>query len=153
MTADICVYYGGRQNPVKKSLFIFIILMISLIAAGCNNEDTSELNEETEELVETAESFIDHLDAGNYEEAYEYFDETMAAELQPDVLEEVWETAAGQLGGFIDHNYNRVIDRNTEAGNYQVVLMDGLFEASEMVFQISFNEENEIAGFFIQNPQ
>lgn len=138
---------------MKKYLAIFFILMLSLIAAGCNNENTSDVNEETEELVETAESFIDHLDAGNYEEAYEYFDETMAAELRPDVLEEVWETAVAQLGGFIDHNYNRVIDRNTEAGNYQVVLLDGLFEASEMVFQISFNEEKEIAGFFIQNPQ
>ena len=70
------------------------MIAIMLILTGCQGEegiDTQEPEDTQEEqIVSIAETFIDLLNEGNYEDATEHFDETMAKELSPSALEEIW---------------------------------------------------------------
>ncbi|MFA9556331.1 DUF3887 domain-containing protein [Evansella sp. AB-rgal1] len=126
-------------------------LMMVLFLAACNNGNDDGTNNAEESLnkeakrVELAENFISLITEGDFEAATEHFDETMSDELPPEVLEELWESFQNQFGSFLEQKYLR-----TEATeNYQVVFIQGLFEGTEAEFSITFDEELQIAGFFV----
>lgn len=132
--------------------------------AGCGQADEQEKNQtndqsneqleeeygeldDTEEMIEKAESYISLLAEGEYEEVVKYFDETMKAELTPDALEEIWETLLEQAGNFIDQEFDST--EQVDDG-YQLVFINGLFEATDVTFTITFDEDGQIAGFFMK---
>lgn len=132
--------------------------------AGCGQADEQEKNQtndqsneqleeeygeldDTEEMIEKAESYISLLAEGEYEEVVKYFDETMKAELTPDALEEIWKTLLEQAGNFIDQEFDST--EQVDDG-YQLVFINGLFEATDVTFTITFDEDGQIAGFFMK---
>lgn len=156
---------------MKKLLFILLALLVLM---GCGeptgdqasenatdsstsdeqNEDTddadsSEKNgsdEDTEEIVNLAEEFIEQLANGEFEIATQHFNGTMEAQLTPVALDELWVALEDQLGGFIDQEYSSI----EQVDDHQVVLIDGLFESADVVFSVTFDNNNQIAGFYIQ---
>ena len=156
---------------MKKLLFILLALFVLM---GCGestgdqasenatdsstsdeqNEDTddadsSEKNgsdEDTEEIVTLAEEFIGQLANGEFETATQHFNGTMEAQLTPVALDELWVALEDQLGGFIDQEYSSI----EQVDDHQVVLIDGLFESADVVFSVTFDNNNQIAGFYIQ---
>jgi len=147
---------------MKKMLFLFIGILVTFVLVACadessddNPEDTTEESEETveneseapdEELVTLANEFINNIATGEYEAASQQLNETMKEELTPEALDEMWVTVQDQVGEYISHEYNST----QEAEGYQVILLDGLFENSDVVFQVTFDENQQIAGFYIQ---
>lgn len=147
-------------------LFLFIGILVTFVLVACadessddNPEDTAEESEETaeneseapddspdEELVTLADEFINNITTGEYEAASQQLNETMKEELTPEALDEMWVTVQDQVGEYISHEYNST----QEAEGYQVILLDGLFENSDVVFQVTFDENQQIAGFYIQ---
>ncbi|MHA6252797.1 DUF3887 domain-containing protein [Oceanobacillus sp. CAU 1775] len=143
----------------KMNIFILLIISSFLILAGCNQTDeTSEDVDETtieessgeetaenEEIIQLAEAFIEQLNAGEYQEATAKFDETMSEQFSASELEETWISLNEQLGGFIDKEFNRV----EEVEEYDVILITGIFNDADVTFQISFDDEQQIAGFYV----
>lgn len=129
---------------MKKTFYLIgiIILSLGLLLACTVNEDKEN---QTEQVVELAGQYIDVLDQGNFAEATELFDQTVQAELSEEILTEIWQQLTEQLGEFQGHELNEVSNVN----EYRVVLLDGEFAQDQILFEINFNQNNQIAGFFI----
>lgn len=121
---------------MKKLLWIIALLLIVLM--GCSQP-------EDEPIVGHAETFINQLSSGDYEAATQNLDMTMAEQLTADDLEEMWVSLTDQLGEFIDQEYSGM----EEVEEHQVVLITGIFNNVDVTFQVAFNEEEEIAGFYV----
>lgn len=114
-----------------------------------NDADSSEqdgADADSEQVIALAEEFIGQLANEDFEAATQHFNEMMEAQLTTVALDELWVSLQDQLGTFIDQEYNSI----EEVDDHQVVLIDGLFEGSDVVFSVAFDTNNQIAGFYIQ---
>lgn len=135
---------------MKRFKWMSLLLVLILLMVGCSQED-----EPTEQgaddildndvIISMAEKFINQLNDGEYEKARENFDATMSAEVDVDGLKGIWESIEAELGDFIAQEY----DSTEEIDGYRVVFINGTFNDSDIKFQVTFNEDNEIAGFFL----
>lgn len=154
-----------EEWQMKKFQSIVGVMIAGLILlAGCNQSDESEEepldqnqveqkeegqsaeSNESDQIVGIAETFIDQLNEGKFDEATENFDETMAEQLTADDLEAIWNDLNSQLGDFIDQEFNTI----EEVDGYQVVLTTGIFNNDDVTFQVTLNENQQISGFYIQ---
>lgn len=141
---------------LKRSLIMF--LLVSLFLVGCSTADQPETEhgpaeaskadnvQGAEEIVSLAVAFIDDLAAGEYESATQHFDETMTKELPPEQLEALWNQLESQLGPFKGQQYAST----EEQDGYRIVLLDGSFEQADVILQVTFDQNNQIAGFFVR---
>ncbi|MDG5790078.1 DUF3887 domain-containing protein [Evansella sp. AB-P1] len=131
---------------MKNYITISMLLLFTLLISACNNNVNQEItNIDEEENIIIAESFIDLLVEGDFEEATFYFDEKKATELPPEQLEVVWLGAVQQFGDFTSKEYE---GSEIYEGN-QVVYFTGQFESEELQFIISFDEHNNIVDFYM----
>ena len=147
----------------KLQVVSFLLIVAILFLAGCSGgEDTeepagspegTESEEQTEgedenganeETVDVAEEFINQLSDGQFEEATENLDETMAEQVGAEELQEIWGSLEEQLGDFIAFEYNET----EEVEDYEVILIKGVFNDADITFQVTVNENMEIAGFY-----
>lgn len=129
---------------MKKYWFLLIALLVSLLLVACGGDDEGVA--EDEEKIALAETFIQHLADESFDQATEYLDEEMSAAISTAELEQLWGDIQIELGAFIDQEYH-----STEVtDDYTIVIIDGLFEANDVMFSVTINERNEISGFFIQ---
>lgn len=141
---------------MKKFKWLSLILVIIMVLAiGCSQDEGQDkgqgdqdenLNLENEIIIDLAETFIDQLSDGDYQEATENFDATMADQIGAEDLEEIWLALEEQLGNFIDQEYSST----EEVDEYSLVLITGIFNDDNITFQVTFNEDEQIAGFFIR---
>lgn len=128
--------------------FMVALALVMLAACGGENGDNGASEEEVPRLGEMGLEFITALVEGNFDEATANLNETMEAQLTPEILEETWDAITDQLGQLLEYDYNRIVEQD----GYQVVLIDGLFEADEVTFTVAFDENEEIGGFHV-NPR
>lgn len=162
---------------MKKMLLFLIGIFVAIVLVACadestddqdaentteesgNTEETNEAsgtqdaneNEENgeaapEEFVTLADQFITHIASEEYEEATQLFDDNMKEQLTPEAIDEMWLTVEDQFGEYIDHEYSS----SQEVEGYQIILLDGLFENSDALFEVTFDENQQIAGFYIR---
>lgn len=133
---------------MQKYAFLFLVMLgAALITYGCNQADEqgTENGGQSEELITTAEAFIQLLAEGQYDEAAQFFDDTMQEELPPSQLEDLWGTLREQAGEYKDLAY----DSTEQADGYRIVVLNGSFASADVVFRVTFDDEAQIAGFFI----
>lgn len=137
---------------------MLLLLVAVLLFAGCSqgeeeaeqdkgtsNGQTTEEQGEDEEVIAVAENFMDQLSKGLYEEATEPFDETMTEQLGSEELEELWKSVQDQLGEIIDYEFQQI----DESDGYQAVFFDVVFNDNDATIQVTLDENQQIAGFFI----
>ncbi|MFD1848455.1 DUF3887 domain-containing protein [Oceanobacillus bengalensis] len=136
----------------KKHYYILISMFLILFIAGCADDESEQKEEEFQESAEKdanivfAEEFVMFLNEGRYEDATEYYDETMKDELPASELEEAWTSLEEQFGSFVSQEY-----QSTEKlEGYDVVLINGSFEEQDVVFQITLDQNEKIAGFYVK---
>lgn len=134
------------------------MLALLLMLTGCNqgdeeepaeqstDEQSAEDSQDNEAIIGIAETFVDQLSVGNYEEATEHFDETMASQLTAADLEELWQTLNNQVGNYIEKEYQST----EEAEGHQIVLITGVFNDADVTFQFAFNANEQISGFYVR---
>src|SRR5690554_6921884 len=116
-----------------KKLLLFTLIATSFLFVGCNgNNDTNE------EVVAVAEDFLALFVEEKYDEAVQYFDETMLEQLPVEGLEETGSTLNQQLGKFIDSEYRET----REVDGYDVVIIHGTYEVTDVMFSITVNDEH-----------
>lgn len=136
-----------------------ITLGVLVLLTGCTESEepfeddpSQELPEqvtsdivENQEIIKMAEEFINQLNEGDYDRATENFDGGMNDAIDAEGLEQLWLELENELGNFISQEF----DSTSESEGYQIVFITGIFNDRDITFQVVFNENNEISGFFL----
>jgi uncharacterized protein len=93
--------------------------------------------------AEIAVEFLDHLDAGRYDDAHAMFAPAVAAALDTDKLADLWSTLPGQLGPL----QQRSAPRGEKIGEHPVTTVTLQFEHFALDARISVDAELLIDGF------
>jgi hypothetical protein len=95
-------------------------------------------------LEAIAQAFVDQLAQGEFEEAVQRFDDTMAQALPALKLQETWEAVVAQVGSFQE----LVATRTMEQQGYDVVLVTTQFQHAQLDVRVVFDDQDRIAGLF-----
>ena len=132
--------------------FILSILLGILALSGCGGEeehDSFQESSEQEANIVFAEESIMFLSEGQFDKATEYFDETMKEDLPAKELENVWSSLEKEFGSFQKQQYQKTEKVSEE---YEIVLLEGSFEKGNVIFQVTLDQDEHIAGFYILEP-
>lgn len=117
---------------MKKILLAFSIFLLPMFSF-------SQIDNEAQGL-----SFISHLFAKEYKDAYAMFDENMKANVSEAMLGQLVDGMEKQLGAFKEV----LSTRKEESAEIQTYYYFSRFDKDELDIKISFNKENKIAGFY-----
>jgi hypothetical protein len=95
---------------------------------------------------ERAIQVLDQLDAGQYQEVADNFDEQMAAAMDVATLGQVWASIPQQLGAL----QSRGEPQASQQDGMDVVVVPVQYERALANVTLAFNAEGELAGLFIQ---
>lgn len=105
-----------------------------------SNIDYSQLNAISLEAAQA-------LKEGKYEMTYKYFDSAMKKALPISEIEQTMTQIESQFGKLQSIGTDI---KNSQSGNYRFVYIPCLFEKQKAYIQFTFNNENQISGFFIK---
>lgn len=134
----------------KYVVLMLTLIIISLFLSGCGQGEAEQKDfqeaAEKEANIVFAEEFIMFLHEGRYDRATKYFDDTMKKELPANELEKLWTSLEEQLGDYKNQNY----DSTQKMDDYDVILINGIFEEDEVTFRVTIDQNEKIAGFYIE---
>lgn len=120
--------------------FMLMCLLVGLIA--CSQNNPQETLDESANINVIAEEFISLLASGQFEEASQLGD----ASIKADDLKHTWESLEKQIGDMIEQEHSTT----TVVNGLDVVMIIGRFNNTDVMFNISFNEDQQIVGFYVQ---
>ena len=117
---------------MRKLIIVLIFIMAGFVAKSQN----------ILAYINTANEFFDKLDAGKFEDAQAYFDDSVKDKVSPETLDKIWKQITGKLGKLesVDGAQNKT------QGEYQIVILNCKFTADEQPFQFVFNKANKFPG-------
>ena len=120
---------------MKKAFLLFALLFVSTFAFSQN----------VISLFGKASEFFNYLEAGKYDTAHLYFDETERAKITPENLQKLWASVKTQLGDveFIDPIQSKV------QGEFYAVTVEGKFERDAQTFVLMFNKTEKVVGLYM----
>ncbi len=126
---------------MKKKLVFLVVLALLLVACTPADPDAGK-----DAWGEKASEFVAHLAAEEYEDAFAYFDATMAEALPLDDLILTWNTVQQQAGAYVEE-----VKQERETQNpYEIVIVTGEFAEAYIDIRIVFDGDEKIAGLFFQ---
>src|SRR4051812_32563523 len=116
------------------------ILFLSLLFLTCSAF--------SQENTLTSLAFMNYLKKAKYEDAYPYFDKTIADKVTVQGLEDLWNNTQVKLGMFltVQGTTNEVKDSN------ETVIVKSRFESAYLDIKFVFNSKHKIIGFFFLPP-
>lgn len=120
--------------------FMLMCLLVGLIA--CSQNNPQETLDESANINVIAEEFITLLASSQFEEASQLGD----ASIKADDLKHTWESLEKQIGDMIEQEHSTT----TVVNGLDVVMIIGRFNNTDVMFNISFNEDQQIVGFYVQ---
>lgn len=130
---------------MKKIYRVITIMMFGLMLVGCGPKPASS-NFNEEELKKASEEIINNFNKKECDEIISRGNEAMSAPGIEEQLEEVWNVVDDKLGEFKSITKVVIQDINGEA----LVTSFSEFENGKANFEISFNEEMQMTGFYIK---
>jgi len=127
----------------KKLKIISLIFLSPNFLIGCDGSE--EIIKQTNEAIEIATGFVGHLAEGEFTVATQMFDDKVREELSAEALAETWQLVTEHFGPYIEHEFKEI----ESLAQYQVIVIDATFVESHVTFEISFDQDNQIAGFSI----
>ena len=120
---------------MKKAFLLFALLFVSTFAFSQN----------VISLFGKASEFFNYLEAGKYDTAHLYFDDTERAKITPENLQKLWTSVKIQLGDveFIDPIQSKV------QGEFYAVTVEGKFERDAQTFVLMFNKTEKVVGLYM----
>lgn len=101
---------------------------------------------ETEIINEKGKQAADYIVNGRYDEATALFDDRMKKELTPEKLSEVMKSMEARFGKIV--NIGDEVE-NTQINGSRIVLVPVEFEKMSIRFRFTFNEDDQIIGFYM----
>ena len=122
---------------MKKTVLRFAFALLAAFAVSAAwAQDPSE----------RAIQVLDQLDAGQYQQVADNFDEQMAAAMDVATLGQVWASIPQQLGAL----QSRGEPQASQQDGMDVVVVPVQYERALANVTLAFNAEGELAGLFIQ---
>lgn len=120
---------------MKSFKILIVFLFISQLSFG-----QSIVN-----LINRADLFFDTMDKGKFEEAHDFFDESVKGEISTDELKLFWLRLGNSLGTY------QSVDgaKNSVKGEYFQVILTCGFSKGSQTFTFVFNQSEKLLGFFI----
>jgi len=127
-----------------KKIMIICVVLIAIISSfsGCNEEKKSEKTNS-----EIAIEFMNGIQQGNLNIAYDYFSSLMKSQFTINQFQSSWETITSLYGSF---ETIKNTSESVEEG-YEIVFVNCSFSYNYyIVFKIVFEESKEISGFWTE---
>lgn len=120
---------------MKKAFLLFALLFVSTVSFSQN----------VVSLFGKASEFFNYLEAGKYDSAHLYFDETERAKITPENLQKLWTSVKAQLGAveFVDPIQSKV------QGEFYAVTLEGKFERDAQTFVLMFNKTEKLVALYM----
>lgn len=134
---------------VISTLIILKIYSVDIIpAVPENNPHTNELVSQADfsEINAIAKQAALDIYNGKYEDVIVHFDDKMKEVLPVDKLKEVIQTMESRFGKMV--NIEDDI-KNTQVSGNNIVMVPVAFEKMSLYFRFTFNENNQISGFYM----
>lgn len=96
-------------------------------------------------LINRADLFFDTMDKDKFEEAHDFFDESVKGQISPDELKLFWLRLGNSLGTY------QSVDgaKNSVKGEYFQVILTCGFSKGSQTFTFIFNKSEKLLGFFV----
>ncbi len=120
-----------------------MILALSVfVLVACGSEEDGN-----EAIIDEAEAFIEHLENGDFEAASGYFSDEMKEQLSAEELEQVYGELNEMLGELVSYEYS---DMQVPEEGVQSLIFAAEFETTSASLIVTFDDHQEIIGFFVQ---
>jgi hypothetical protein len=126
---------------MKKTNFFIILLAILLCLNFCGSGE--------DEFEKAGEEFVRLLEAEQFEEAANSFDQTMTDNFGADKLTEVWHQLQDQAGRF----QKQLSTRREKYQQYEIVFVTCQFERTKLDIKVVYNQSKQVAGLWLVPPQ
>jgi hypothetical protein len=127
-----------------KRISILAVLMFFFISSSLLlSQESGE-----ESLYLLAQDFVSLLAQNNFAKASENFDQRMAQALPVSQLESVWNQLLSSFGDFQSTSRKEFMEKE----GYHVVILTLEFDKAFMDAEVTFDQQNKIAGFWINPP-
>lgn len=125
--------------------FVAILLSASFLTflVACGGEKVDD--ETASQYINEAEEIILLVNEGKYGEVTDAFADELKAELTEDELREI-EPVMNESGDFEAFDKSSV----EKDDGYYTVVISGKYTEDDRIFTISFNEDEELVGFFVK---
>ncbi len=96
--------------------------------------------------VTRAKQLLDALNKAEWKKVGKHFDKTMKEQFTPEKSQELWETVTKQIGKL------KKIERvdTSKVANSTIIDLVSQFDKTTITVRVSFNEDDEIEGFFLR---
>jgi dienelactone hydrolase len=121
---------------MKKVSLLFIALLFSM--AGFSQNIIKDFG--------TATDFFKSMQEARFEDAQNFFDESVKTKISADDLKNLWTTMNTQMGKAVA----LTPVRSQTQGEYIVITVEGEFERDKQNFTLAFNKEDKMVGFLLQ---
>lgn len=129
---------------MRKLLFLGISMGLMFIFVACGGKKVDDVT--SEKLLTKAEDTITFINKGDYKKVYEMFDKTMKKELPLETLTKNFAPVIEESGSFEEVTKSSV----EEEDRYYVTSLVVKYSNKDRIFTVSFNDQEEIAGLFVQ---
>lgn len=121
---------------------VISMICVMLLLAGCGNKVDDAV---AQTYISKAEKIVQHINNSEFEQITEQFDETMKANLTAEQLSEITPilTASGEFKSIKKQSVE-------EKDGYKVVVLVAEYSKENRIFTITYNDSEQIAGFFVQ---
>lgn len=128
---------------MRKSFIMLISMIILLVLTACGGSKVDESI--SEKHIAKAKEVIGFVNAGEYEKIHDLFDKDMKEGLPVVDMQKI-APVVEQSGEFEEVNNSSIQEKD----GYYVVVLGVKYSEENRIYTISFNKQEEIAGFFIK---
>ncbi len=123
-----------------------------LSLAACRLGASSKLADAFDEasVKASAQELIDHLTAGEYQEAADMMSKTMQEALPMEQLASAMETVGGQTGAFQKYKSIAVVGQKDDSGADYAVAVVAAYEKGTVTYNVSFDTNMEVTGLWMK---
>lgn len=127
---------------MRKMLLVMFSVVAIFVLVACGNKVDEDISEK---YITKAEDIVSLLNDANYEEVHAMFDEEMKVGLPVEAMVELTPVIE-QSGDFEKTNKSSVEEKD----NHYIVVLAANYSEENRVFTVSFNDQDEVAGLWIQ---
>lgn len=131
---------------MKKALGLVVV---ALLIAACSSSEASDEAVPVEDLASRAGEVTDQLAENNWGAVRADFDANMSEKLTEDLLATAWAQVTGSKGTYESRGEPEQIPK---PGDFVVFDTPMTFADGQMKSRVTFNEDGQIAGLFILEP-
>lgn len=127
---------------MKKWQLIVCSIVAMVLLAACGNK----VDEETENTyVEKAEAIVHYLNEGKFDQVFDKLNASMQSQVTAEQLAEIKPVleASGDYEGIEKQSVE-------EKDNIKIVVIVGKHSEENRIYTVSYDENDEIAGLFVQ---